>query len=126
MRAGARLLPARLLGACAVASPGGAGPAPDLAPPAVCGNGVCEPGEDGAACGSDCCDAATACTQTRQDDGTHYCRSMNGGPYDWYTAADTTALCADPSQLGTTTYACGGEHGTCCALPGGYVAGGCA
>lgn len=104
--------------------------APDLAragdlPAAVCGDGVCAPGEDGTSCGRDCCDANTPCAQTYDDDGTHYCRSMNGGAFGWYTAAQTTALCMDPSQIGVTTYVCAAEHGTCCSVPGGYVAGPC-
>lgn len=136
---------AALAGGCAAPSGGAAGDGPDVAaaadlgapdlgavdlgaadlPPPLCGNGLCEAGESGAVCPGDCCDAATPCNQTWHDDGAHYCRSMNGGPYAWTTAAATTALCSDPSQIGVTTYACGGEHGTCCSLPGGYVAGAC-
>lgn len=91
----------------------------------VCGNGVCEAGERGASCGADCCDATTACAQTFGDGGLRFCRSMNGGAWAWYTQADTTRLCQDPSQIGKTTYACGGASGSCCSLPGGYVAGPC-
>ncbi|MGZ3406684.1 MAG: hypothetical protein ACXVDD_03555 [Polyangia bacterium] len=91
----------------------------------VCGNGNCEPGEDGAGCGSDCCDAMTACDATRGNGGAFFCRSMNGGPFAWYTQADTTALCSDASQIGKTTFACAATSGTCCSLPGGYVDGAC-
>jgi hypothetical protein len=128
---------ALLLAACATPSstPGGArdlalaaAPA-DLAgsdlSPSVCGNGDCEPGENGADCGSDCCDAMTACDATRGNGGAFFCRSMNGGPYDWYTQADTIALCSDASQIGKTTFACAARSGTCCSLPGGYVDGAC-
>jgi hypothetical protein len=96
----------------------------DLAP-AVCGNGNCEPGEDGARCGSDCCDAMTSCDATRGNGGAFFCRSMNGGPFEWYTQADTIALCSDASQIGKTTFACAARSGTCCSLPGGYVDGTC-
>ena len=100
---------------------GGAG---DLAP-SVCGNGDCEPGENGAGCGSDCCDAATSCDATRGNGGAFFCRSMNGGPFAWYTQADATALCSDASQIGKTTWACAARSGTCCSVPGGYVDGAC-
>ena len=73
----------------------------------------------------DCCDATTSCDLTRANDGTHYCRSMNGGPFAWYTQADTTALCADAAQVGRTTWACAARSGTCCSVPGGYVDGAC-
>lgn len=73
----------------------------------------------------DCCDATTACDQTRNNDGLHYCRSMNGGPFAWYTQADTTQLCSDPSQLGKTRWSCATRSGWCCSLPGGYVDGAC-
>jgi hypothetical protein len=96
----------------------------DLAP-AVCGNGDCEPGEDGATCGSDCCDAATSCDATRGNAGAYFCRSMNGGPFAWYTQADATALCSDASQIGHTTWACAERAGTCCSIPGGFVDGPC-
>ena len=99
-------------------------PMSDL-PAAVCGNGDCEPGENGASCGSDCCDAATSCDATRGNGGAFFCRSMNGGPYAWYTQADTTALCSDASQIGHTTWACAARAGHCCSLPGGYVDGPC-
>jgi hypothetical protein len=96
----------------------------DLAP-AVCGNGNCEPGENGASCGADCCDAMTSCDATRGNGGAFFCRSMNGGAFAWYTQSDTLALCDDPSQLGKTTFACAQRSGTCCSLPGGYVDGSC-
>jgi hypothetical protein len=99
-------------------------PMSDL-PAAVCGNGDCEPGENGASCGSDCCDAATSCDATRGNGGAFFCRSMNGGPFAWYTQADTTAFCSDASQIGHTTWACAARAGTCCSLPGGFVDGPC-
>jgi hypothetical protein len=91
----------------------------------VCGNGDCEPGENGADCGSDCCDAMTPCDATRGNGGAFFCRSMNGGAYGWYTQADATALCSDAAQIGKTTYACAAQSGTCCSVPGGYVDGAC-
>jgi hypothetical protein len=96
----------------------------DLAP-AVCGNGDCEPGENGASCGSDCCDAATSCDQSRGNGGAYFCRSMNGGPFAWYTQADATALCSDASQIAHTTWACAQRSGYCCSIPGGFVDGPC-
>lgn len=96
----------------------------DLAP-SVCGNGDCEPGENGASCGSDCCDAMTSCDASRGNGGAFFCRSMNGGPFAWYTQADTTALCSDPSQIGKTTWACAQRAGYCCSVPGGFVDGPC-
>ena len=73
--------------------------APASSPPgaAVCGNGDCEPGENGSVCGSDCCDAATSCDATRGNGGAWFCRSMNGGAYAWVTQNDTVALCDDAS-----------------------------
>lgn len=97
----------------------------DAATAAVCGDGACGPGETGASCGADCCDAMTSCAQTWSNDGVHYCRSMNGGAYDWYTADQTKAMCSDASQIGVATYACGGESGKCCSIPGGWVKGAC-
>ena len=93
--------------------------------PSVCGNGDCEAGEDGADCASDCCDTTTSCDASRGNGGAFFCRSMNGGPYDWYTEADTIALCSDASQIGVTTFACAARSGTCCSVPGGYVDGAC-
>ncbi|HEX8953268.1 MAG TPA: hypothetical protein VF945_15545 [Polyangia bacterium] len=95
------------------------------AAPAVCGNGDCEPGESGASCGSDCCDAMTSCDASRGNGGAFFCRSMNGGPFAWYTQADTTALCASASQIGKTTWACAQRAGYCCSVPGGFVDGPC-
>jgi len=91
----------------------------------VCGNGDCEPGEDGASCGSDCCDAMTDCDATRGNGGAFFCRSMNGGPFGWYTQNDTLALCDDASEIGVTTWACATHAGYCCSIPGGYVDGPC-
>ena len=106
-----------------------AAPRTDLAPsdlaPSVCGNGDCEPGENGATCGSDCCDAQTSCDATRGNGGAYFCRSMNGGPFAWYTQSDATAFCSDPSQIGHTTWACAQRAGTCCSVPGGFVDGPC-
>ena len=98
--------------------------APDLAA-AVCGNGDCEPGEDGARCGSDCCDAMTSCDASRGNGSAFFCRSMNGGAFAWYTQADATALCSDASQIGVTTWACAQRSGYCCSVPGGFVDGPC-
>jgi hypothetical protein len=102
---------------------------PDLATAdlagAVCGNGDCEPGENGANCGSDCCDAATSCDATRGNGGAFFCRSIDGGAYAWYTQNDTLALCDDASQIGVTTWACATRSGYCCTIPGGYVDGPC-
>jgi hypothetical protein len=124
--------------ACAAPSSSPADAAADLALPAgaadlatsdlaagVCGNGDCEPGENGVSCGSDCCDAMTSCDASRGNGGAFFCRSMNGGPFAWYTQADTLALCDDSSQVGTTTFACAQRSGTCCSVPGGYVDGPC-
>jgi hypothetical protein len=94
-------------------------------PPAICGNGDCEPGENGAGCGSDCCDAMTSCDATRGNGGAFFCRSMNGGPFAWYTQSDTLALCDDASQIGKTTFVCAQRSGSCCSVPGGYVDGPC-
>jgi hypothetical protein len=91
----------------------------------VCGNGDCEPGENGANCASDCCDAMTSCDATRGNDGAYFCRSMNGGAFAWYTQNDTLALCDDASQVGVTTWACAAHAGYCCSIPGGYVDGPC-
>jgi len=91
----------------------------------VCGNGDCEPGENGASCGSDCCDAMTSCDASRGNGGAFFCRSMNGGPFAWYTQADATALCSDASQIGKTTWACAQRAGYCCSVPGGFVDGAC-
>jgi hypothetical protein len=93
--------------------------------PSVCGNGDCEPGENGSDCASDCCDSMTSCDATRGNGGAFFCRSMNGGPFGWYTQADATALCSDASQIGKTTFACAARSGTCCSVPGGYVDGAC-
>ena len=93
--------------------------------PAVCGNGDCEPGENGASCGSDCCDAMTSCDASRGNGGAFFCRSMNGGPFAWYTQSDTLALCDDASQIGATTWACAQRSGYCCSVPGGFVDGPC-
>jgi hypothetical protein len=125
-----------LLAACATPAPTSGGArdlataardlgASDAASGALCGNGGCDPGETGASCGVDCCDASTACAQTYANDGMHYCRSMNGGAYDWYTSSQTLAMCSDATQLKVATYACGGESGTCCSLPGGWIKGAC-
>lgn len=92
---------------------------------AVCGNGDCEPGENGATCGTDCCDAMTSCDASRGHGGAFFCRSMNGGPFAWYTQSDTLALCDDASQIGVTTWACAQRSGLCCSIPGGYVDGPC-
>lgn len=100
-------------------------PVSDLTVAAVCGNGDCEPGENGASCGSDCCDAMTSCDATRGNGGAYFCRSMNGGAYGWYTQSDTLALCSQASQIGQTTWACATRSGYCCSLPGGYVDGPC-
>ncbi len=91
----------------------------------VCGNGDCEPAENGANCGSDCCDATTSCDVSRGNGGAFFCRSMNGGAFAWYTQNDTEALCDDASQVGVTTWACAARAGYCCSIPGGYVDGPC-
>jgi hypothetical protein len=91
----------------------------------VCGNGDCEPGENGASCGSDCCDAMTSCDASRGNGGAFFCRSMNGGAFAWYSQNDTEALCDDVSQIGVTAWACAARSGHCCSLPGGYVDGPC-
>ena len=132
---------AMLLAVAACATPSSSSPAldggADLATPsspdlargdlasAVCGNGDCEPGENGASCGSDCCDAMTSCDATRGNGGAYFCRSMNGGAWAWYTQDDTLALCDDAAQIGVTTWACATRAGSCCSLPGGYVDGPC-
>jgi len=92
---------------------------------AVCGNGDCEPGENGSSCGSDCCDAVTSCDATRGNGGAYFCRSLNGGAYGWYTQNDATALCDDASEIGVTRWACAARSGYCCSIPGGYVDGPC-
>jgi hypothetical protein len=93
---------------------------------AVCGNGVCESGENGRSCGQDCCDFYTSCTQTQLNRGSRYCRSMNRGAYRWVTPSDVTRYCDDPSDICVTTAHCGG--GTlyrCKTLPGGWATGSC-
>lgn len=121
-------LPASSPGARDLAAGDGSSPdltfVSDLGPP-VCGNGDCEPGENGANCGSDCCDALTSCDATRGNGGAFFCRSMNGGAFAWYAQTDTFALCADASQIGKTTWACAQRSGFCCSVPGGYVDGPC-
>ena len=89
---------------------------------AACASPSASPTCDGDA---NCCDANTSCDATRDDDGVHYCRSMNGGPFTWCTQADTTAMCDDASQIGHTTWACAQRSGYCCAVPGGFVDGPC-
>jgi hypothetical protein len=100
-------------------------PVSDLASAVVCGNGDCESGESGATCGSDCCDAMTSCDASRGNGGAFFCRSMNGGPFAWYTQTDTLALCMDAAQIGQTAWACAQRSGYCCSVPGGYVDGPC-
>jgi hypothetical protein len=89
---------------------------------AACASPYSSPACDGAA---DCCDATTSCDATRGSDGIHYCRSMNGGPFTWYTQADATALCSDAAQIGRTRWACAQRSGYCCSVPGGFVDGAC-
>lgn len=86
----------------------------------TCGNGFCEPGENGGTCGSDCCDASTSCGATYRGMGELYCRRFNSGPYEWITAADALAsYCSVPAHSGNT-YACVGETGFCCS-PGVFA-----
>jgi hypothetical protein len=93
--------------------------------PPVCGNGACEPGENGASCGQDCCDAQTPCSQTKQNQGQFYCRQINGGSYQWYTEAQGITFCDEPSEVCKATYSCGGQSGTCAGTPGKWVQGPC-
>lgn len=99
----------------------------------VCGNGVCETGENGSNCGQDCCDQYTNCWTTKQNGGLYYCRNMyyydNGSAYwhgyKWVTQNDTTQMCNDwwEAWEGTyyqTQYQCGGSSGKCHSIPGGY------
>jgi hypothetical protein len=136
MRAAVLLL--LVVAACATPSSSPAGGAADLATSdagtvdlagdlgaVICGNGDCEPGESGATCGSDCCDADTSCDASRGSGGAFFCRSMNGGAFAWYTQNDTLALCDDAAEIGVTRWACAARAGFCCTLPGGYVDGPC-
>jgi hypothetical protein len=109
------------------AAPDDRGDDPPPAGPAtaLCGNGICEGGEDGASCGQDCCDARTACDQTLRNEGTFYCRSMNDTPYAWWTVAQVTVLCDGDEDVCVSTYACGGEVGSCQDTPNGWAAGSC-
>jgi hypothetical protein len=108
---------------------------------AFCGNGVCEPGENGTTCGADCCDQRTPCNVTYRGQGVYYCRSMNGGAYGWTCVGSASArfcpngapsvltYCEQPAQAcgGTnvSTYACGGQSGVCGSIPNGWASGGC-
>jgi hypothetical protein len=87
------------------------------ASPVVCGDAACGGTENGSSCPSDCCDALTPCDATRGGDGSHYCRSMNGGPYDWITPEIATLLCDDPAEACgapfVSTYACAQTSGVC-------------
>jgi hypothetical protein len=97
----------------------------------VCGNGICEAGENGSNCPRDCCDQNTPCLQTRQNDGVHYCRNMyyyDGSAswhgWQWLTATDTTQLCSQAYQAQDgayyqTQYRCGSSTGKCVSLPDG-------
>ena len=67
----------------------------------------------------------TSCDASRGNGGAFFCRSMNGGPFAWYTQADASALCADASQIGKTTLGLRAALGHCCSVPGGYVDGPC-
>lgn len=102
---------------------------------AVCGNGLCEAGENGSSCGQDCCDQYTACGQTRQNGGQYYCRNMYHYEYStgyaywhgftWMTAGDATLMCdeaweAQEGSVNQTQYQCGGYTGKCHGIPGGY------
>jgi hypothetical protein len=80
---------------------------------------VCEAGENGANCGQDCCDWYTACAQTRQNDGVHFCRDLrvNGvwQGYRWVTVAETSAVCNDPADHDNSLAICGqGTEHVCC------------
>lgn len=87
---------------------------------AVCGNGRCDAGETGASCGTDCCDSSSACGSTFGGFGELYCRSFDGGPYEWITAADALEdHCSTAAHVGGT-YACVGETGFCCS-PGVFA-----
>jgi hypothetical protein len=98
-----------------------------------CGNGICETGENGSNCGQDCCDQSTACGQTKQNQGSYYCRNMyyydNGSAYwhgfKWVTANDTMQMCNDSWEAWEgsyyqTQYQCGSYTGKCHSIPGGY------
>lgn len=97
---------------------------PCTAPP-VCGNGACESGESGATCAQDCCDAATPCTQTKQNQGIFYCRRLNAGAFQWLTEPQALGYCDEPSEVCVATYSCAGESGTCAGIPGKWIAGPC-
>lgn len=98
---------------------------------AVCNNGACEAGENGSSCGADCCDSWTACGQTYRNQGVQYCRSINGGSYQWYSAWNSQGwpsvepYCDEPWEVNSSTFACGGSWGECCSIPNGWWYGGC-
>jgi hypothetical protein len=89
-----------------------------------CGNGVCESRENGSTCAQDCCDWLTPCGQSKQNQGTEYCRSMNTGGYTWITEATAATYCSTAAQVCHSTYACGGTNGICSAI-GAWTQGGC-
>src|SRR4030095_7576361 len=76
---------------------------------AACGNGVCDAGESGRACPTDCCDSTTPCSALNAGTsgaGSLYCRSMStnngaswfpgprpglaGSGYGWWMASEAT------------------------------------
>ncbi|EAU65805.1 hypothetical protein STIAU_6226 [Stigmatella aurantiaca DW4/3-1] len=89
--------------------------------PTVCGNGICEVGENGASCGMDCCDASTACGQTWMNYGGYYCRSFNGGSYFW----TQPATCGSQYPYGTRS-TCGGTNYYCCSSINNWTTNYCA
>lgn len=86
----------------------------------ACGNGLCELGEDGTDCPSDCCDADTPCDVSYRNYGTHWCRSLSRdvqlNTYAWVTESDVLPYCDDSSDVGVSWGMCDGET-YCCVDP---------
>ena len=91
---------------------------------AVCGNGVCEAGENGASCGQDCCDYYTACGTTQAGSGgTRWCRSFNYGAYQWVPQA----YCGTYQYPYGTQSTCGyGTQYYCCSSINNWTTSYCA
>lgn len=107
--------------------PGDAQTPPDLAP-GLSVDLAPGPGDaaSGDACGPECCTADTPCDATRDSDGVHFCRSIDGLPYAWLTTSDVVGSCDQAGQVCVSIYACGGTTGTCKAIPNGWGPGACA
>lgn len=96
---------------------------------AYCGNGTCDPGEDGSTCGQDCCDWHTPCGQTYRNQGQRYCRDLRVGyqwrGYRWVTEQEAGWECDQSIDAETQNLAvCGqGQAFVCCWPNGTWVSG---